>query len=247
MRIVLVSAVVLSSVLGVRAASAAEASPTGLEVGVRTGYGLPLGHTTGAPAANLPAGSTGPASSNLSDLVIGQLPFWLDAGYRLSPEIYVGGFMQYAVTFPASNGSTGCALTGASCSGNDIQAGVDLQYHFPRASYDPWVGVGVGYEWLNTSLSASGQSGGIQIAGWQFLNLQVGCDLKVGSNVSVGPFAMLSVGVYDYASTSGALPPAVLGQEYDIREGHGYEALHEWLTFGVRGAYDISLVGQAAR
>ncbi len=236
MRTAIASAIALSSFLGVHAASAAEggataaspsASPTGLELGVRTGYALPMGQATGT------------SGDNLSNTVDGQLPFWLDVGYRLSPELYIGGFLQFAVIFPHSGSSQSitCGQNGVSCGGNDIHAGIDLHYHFlPNTSFDPWAGVGIGYEWMNLNASQGGASAGMQVAGWQFVNFQLGGDYKIAPNLGVGPFVMLSLGQYDSYSYSGAA--ASLGNG-DFQN----KALHEWLTFGVRGTYDIGLGG----
>jgi hypothetical protein len=182
----------------------------------------------------------GGSGADLGNVVDGQLPFWLDAGYRVSPELYVGGFLQFAVIFPHGNSlGVACGQNGVSCGGNDIHAGIDLHYHFlPKTSFDPWAGVGVGYEWLNWSASAAGQSAGVTFAGWQFVDFQLGGDYKIAPNLGVGPFVMLSLGQYDTYSFSGALQQAA-GNGGDIQN----KGLHEWLTFGVRGTYDINLGG----
>jgi hypothetical protein len=174
----------------------------------------------------------------------GQLPLWLDAGYRISPELYVGGFLQFAVIFPVNNTTTGCGQMGVSCGGNDINAGIDVHYHFmPKTSFDPWVGVGVGYEWLNYSASQGSQSAGTQLTGWQFVNFQLGGDYKIAPNVGIGPFVMLSLGQYDSYSFSGAAQAALQQVGAPTSGDFTNKAMHEWLTFGVRGTYDINLGG----
>jgi hypothetical protein len=246
MRIAIASAVALSSFLGVHAAYASEgsatepstsASPTGLELGVRTGYALPMGQATGSSSVTVNGTTLTTQGQDLSNVVDGQLPFWLDVGYRLSPALYLGGFVQFAVIFPHSTQNNGCGQNGVSCGGNDIHAGIDLHYHFlPKTSFDPWAGVGVGYEWLNMNASSGGQSAGEQVVGWQFVNFQLGGDYKISPNLGIGPFMMLSLGQYDSYSFSGAAQSQPGG---DIPS----KALHEWLTFGVRGTYDINLGG----
>jgi outer membrane protein W len=227
MKIVFASAVAFSAALTASAASAAEPTPTGVELGFRTGYGIPLGKASGSSATN-------PNGSNLSELYSGQIPLWFDAGYRFLPQVYVGAFFQYGFALINNNATTGCGQNGVSCSGNDLMLGVDAHYHFlPDGQFDPWAGIGFGYEWANTSASAGSVSSSGQIAGLQFVNFQAGGDYKVLPNFGVGPFVTLSLGQYDTASvTVGA--QTVSG---DVQN----KELHEWLTFGVRGAYDINL------
>src|SRR5258708_5651677 len=148
MKIVIASAALLSVLCTLRPASAAESGPSGIEVGLRTGYAIPLGQSTSA------------SGDNLSDVISGQIPIWFDVGYRAPQQIYVGAFVQYGIGFLADKltNASGCGKN-VSCSVNDIQAGANLHYHFvPEGPFDPWLGVGIGYEWLNFSASAGGNS-----------------------------------------------------------------------------------------
>jgi hypothetical protein len=61
----------------------------------------------------------------------------------------------------------------------------------------------------------------------------VGGDYKVMPNLGIGPFVMFSLGQYGSCSFSGALS----SQSCSIQQ----TAMHEWLTFGLRGVYDINL------
>lgn len=212
-------------------ASADDATATGIELGLRTGYSLPLG-SVGNAATTAPAGSA--QSLDMSTLFSGRLPIWLDAGYRITPNIYVGAFFQYGIVFPASNATTGCGNNQVSCSGHDLQFGVGAHFHFlPDEVFDPWAGLGIGYESATLSQSVGTQSGDTTVSGFQFLNLQLGGDYKAMPNLGIGPFVSLSLGEYSSASvTAGAQSVSA-----DIPN----KALHEWLTFGVRGAYDINL------
>jgi hypothetical protein len=197
----------------------------GVEIGFRTGYAVPFGDA-------VPMGKT-------SDLVQGFAPIWLDVGYRL-PHVYVGAFFQYGLAFVA-DGALGCASSAVTCSGSDVMTGVDLQLHaLPDGRFDPWLGLGVGYEWVDISQSSSaGVSGSAAtgwIRGWQLLNVQLGLDYKdpaVTPGLALGPFLMRRFGQYTNSGSEGTpLSDAVSIQN---------PTLHEWLTLGVRGAYDIPL------
>jgi outer membrane protein W len=205
----------------------ADATATGIEVGLRTGYALPLGNTVGAPS-----GATAPS---LSDSVSGMVPIWVDAGYRSTPNMVVGAFFQYGIAFVNTGKEAGCSTSGVSCSANDLMFGAQFHYHLmPDQTIDPWAGIGIGYEILNGSESAGGQSASSSFSGFQFVNLQIGGDYKVMPNLGVGPFVMFSLGEYSGCSTS---VPGVSSGSCTINN----TAMHEWLTFGIRGAYDINL------
>jgi hypothetical protein len=62
----------------------------------------------------------------------------------------------------------------------------------------------------------------------------VGADYRgLVDNLSVGPMVMFGLGQYNNISESSA------GQSQSISIPN--QALHEWLTLGIRGAYDIKV------
>jgi hypothetical protein len=87
-----------------------------------------------------------------------------------------------------------------------------------RDQRPPWMALGVAgrARWL--------------VAGQIFLELDAGARFPLG----VGPFVMFSLGQYVNCSYGGALS---LSGNCTIQQ----TAMHEWLTLGVRGAYDINL------
>jgi hypothetical protein len=154
-----------------------------------------------------------------SDLFTGRIPLWLDVGYRVSPHFLVGAYVTYGVLL-INGAKTGCNQSDTSCSAHDLSFGIDAHYHLlPDRRLDPWFGIGFASEALSKSITQSGQSTSASKTGIQFFNVQTGLDYKVAPNLGVGPFVMLSVG------------------EYSVQDA----VLHEWLTIGVRGAYDINL------
>ena len=94
-----------------------------LEIGVRTGVALPLGSVV--------------SGTQLSDSLDAQIPVQLDFGFRPDPHLFVGAYGSYGFVLPASG-----VCQGGSCSGSDIRAGLEAQYHFrPGRRFDPWLGV----------------------------------------------------------------------------------------------------------
>ena len=232
MRLAIFAGVVAVSLAASGTALAADPSPTGVEVGLRLGYSIPLGKASGDQTVG---GQTVPGV-NLSDIASSRIPIWIDAGYRFNPNMYVGAFLQYGFVSLASNyGGGACQQNGVSCSAHDIQFGAMFAYHLmPDQTIDPWGGVGIGYETLSGSATVNGQdAGGGSYKGLQFLNLQLGADYKVMPNLGVGPFLSFSLGSYSSATATAN------GQSQDVQNFQS--GLHEWLTLGVRGAYDIIL------
>lgn len=197
-------------------------------IGLRLGYGVPLGS-----AAKNDDGS----SNKMSDGFGGQVPIWLDLGYMVTPNLMLGLYGQYGFGSVSGQLKSICdqaSAAGVSCSVSDIRFGVQAHYHFsPAEKIDPWLGLGVGYELLKISLSGDGGDGSITDKGFEFANLQGGVDFKVLPSFGVGPFVSFSFGQYGSTSTSGAFTD--FGAGGDITN----KAIHEWLTFGARGAFTL--------
>jgi outer membrane protein W len=219
-------------------ASAQAGKPSGLALGLRLGYSLPMGKEG---EVVLP-GATASGSGNLSDDFKGRIPIWIDAGYRINPQIYVGAFFQYGFLSVNTDRNAACTQ-GIDCSTHDIQVGANLHYHIlPDSSFDPWLGAGLGYEWV--SLSAKGtvtvpglgslsSDQSLLVKGFQFLNLQAGGDFKATPDFGVGPFISFSMGQYSsYSMTDNTTSQSVSG---DLQN----KGMHEWLTFGVRGQFNL--------
>jgi len=211
-------------------ALAQEAAPApsrgAIEVGLRLGVGLPLGHE------GQTAGDT--TNDKLSDDLKAIIPIAIDVGYRINPKVYVGLLFQYGFGIVNTDETTGCSGTGVSCSGSDLRLGVDLHFHFaPGQSFDPWLGVGAGYEWLLLDASAAGTDVSATATGFEFGNVQLGGDIPVAPNFAIGPFVGLSFGQYGNLSVSQG------GTSMDMSITS--KSFHEWLELGVRGVYDIGL------
>jgi outer membrane protein W len=219
-------AVTLTSVGG--AALAQEPTSGGaIELGARLGFGLPFG-SEGRTA-------TDTTNDKLSDSVSGIIPLWIDAGYRFNPNLYVGLFFQYAFALVNTDTNPECDQSGVSCSISDIRLGANLHYHFaPGQSFDPWLGLGAGYEWLMVSVSAGANSASGSAGGFEFANFQLGGDFSASPSFKVGPFLSFSLGQYRSLSASLNGGPS-MDMDYTNK------SLHEWLIIGARGAFDIGI------
>ena len=211
-------------------ASASSASDGGkFAIGLRLGYALPMGSSVGV--------GSGATAQEMTDVVSGQFPIWLDLGYMVTPNVMLGVYGQYGFTSLAGQIKTECdqaSALGVSCSASDIRLGGQVQYHFsPSEKIDPWLGLGVGYEWMTISASGAGQDLSTTISGVEFANLQGGVDFKVMPNFGIGPFISLPLGQYGSVSNSGSGAASNPGGDISNK------AIHEWLTFGARGAFTL--------
>lgn len=188
----------------------------GFDFGARLGYALPFGSAD--------------KGDKLSDTFSGAIPIVLEAGYRLNPNITVGALFQYA--FAQVKDDTLCG-NGVSCSGHVMRLGIEGIYNFNLDSVlTPWVGLGVGYEWMGVSAEANGVSASVSARGFEFLSLHAGGDYRMSSQLALGPFLSFSLSQY---SRESADIPGLGSMSGDVTD----KALHEWLQIGVRGKFGI--------
>ncbi len=216
-------------------ALAESGKPSGLALGLRLGYALPMGKV-GVPANGAAVNTS---KDNLPDGITGMVPIWLDVGYRVNPSIYVGGFFQYGFAFINKDNNQGCNQ-GASCSAHDVAFGANLHYHIlPAAQFDPWIGAGLGYEILSASVSGTILGQPLQLdqsyKGFQFLVLEAGGDFKASPDFAIGPFLNFALGQYSTYSTSATNNGTTQQTDGDLTD----TGMHEWLTIGVRGQFNL--------
>ncbi len=196
---------------------------SGFSLGARLGFGLPLGDVWADTA-----GVTAP----LGDQFKGELPIWIDAGYRFARNWFVGAYLQLGIGIVNKDKLTACAQSGNSCKSSDVRLGVEGTYAFsPGQTFNPWVGLGTGYEWANLQIEGPGGSGEIAVKGWEFFNLQVGGDFLVSSVFGIGPYAAFSLGQY----STGTITVGSASLNGDITN----KKVHGWLQLGVRGTFNF--------
>ncbi|NVJ09820.1 outer membrane beta-barrel protein [Myxococcus sp. AM001] len=199
----------------------------GFALGLRAGYSLPLGSAVGSDRGEAPG---------MRDAYSGAIPLQVDVGYFFNSNVYLGAYFQYAPVFLAED----CGAD-VSCSANQLRFGVNASYHF-RASEKlmPWLGLGIGYELLDTKLSAS--AGDLETVigagarGIEFASVQGGADYRVSDTFSIGPYLSLAAGVYQTATSrleTKNVP--ILGDiSESASESIDDKAVHAWLSGGVR-------------
>lgn len=182
---------------------------SGLRFGLRAGVALPFG-------------SAFNGSGSLSDTITGYVPVRVDVGYRIERHFYVGVDAQLAAIVPA-----GCT-SGFTCSGTNTRVGFMVAYHFaPTATFDPYVGVGAGYEVLHTRRSVDSASVDIVARGFELADLEVGGDVRLRPSWRIGPVLSGSLGRYSSLDVNGT------------RSTDYATAVHVWAVLGLRGAFDL--------
>jgi hypothetical protein len=183
----------------------------------------------------------------MSDWSSGAVPVILDLGWRFLPQLYVGAYGQVAPTVTRS--SPVACPDGTDCSALDWRVGLEVDFHFwPSSRFDPYVGVGGGYEILHRAVSGpvtlplgsqtkTGMvNASISDRGWELVNVTAGFDLRAARNIGIGPFVTGALGRFDVHN----------GTESTILDGGTVSSgsvrgvvhtVHEQLIVGLRGTF----------
>jgi hypothetical protein len=209
----------------------ARAQAPGIELGLRLGYGIPLG-------------SAIPGSA-LNKNIAGEIPVLGELGYRIDPNWMVGAYGMYGFGFLTGDERRICDANHVSCSASDLRVGAQIHYHIvPLGKIDPWVGIGFGYEWLtaNGNLASNEAFASATVRGWEFVNLQGGVDWVTSHDISIGPFVSFSFAEYTNVSTDCSGPACGSGMSASLDS----KALHNWVIVGLRGAFLCASRGRGA-
>jgi hypothetical protein len=190
--------------------------PQGPVFGLRLGVGFPAGRISDE------------GDPYLGDFVDHQVPIWLEMGYRFTP--FVWGTIQGQIA-PTSVSFAACGGTG--CDAMNYRIGADLQLHLgPDQPFDPWLGIGFGYEWLNAeALDLNDVFTEFTFSGWQLPLLEAGMDFAVSPNVALGPYFSWGLGRYRHvdATQGGVTTSAHIDNQ----------AYHSWFQIGVKGTFKL--------
>jgi hypothetical protein len=205
-----------------------------LELALRTGFGIPFDEITSD------------AKEDLNDLVVGQVPIWVDVGARVGGHVSFGLYYSYGFGLPGSYLRETCDLLRATTPGASVDVscyvrnhrlGLQLGYHFrPRDDFDPWIAGGVGHELLDVTISSAHSSGSatttIDADGMEYLNVQAGLDYRLSQYFHAGPFLVVTVTTYGEHTRACYGTCGIAGSSGGEVQN---EASHEWLFFGLRG------------
>jgi hypothetical protein len=191
----------------------------------RFGLSFPLGDATGAPLDSLGA------------RYAWQVPLGLDIGAKVTPNVFIGGYLVYAFGAEGSD-----ALVEALCDDNDedlendvscgassLRLGLEVQYHFtPGEKMNGWVGYGAGFESASQYIKdqQQGYAETSRLSGYTYGQLSGGLDFR-SKVFGAGPYAELAIGRYTKASTEVNAEETASG---DIAD----PAWHAWLSLGIR-------------
>ncbi len=176
---------------------------TGFQMALRGDYAIPFGSTQSGLKQNEAFG--------------GRItPFFFDIGYKPRRHFFVGGYFGFGIggcgdAIPAGN--NGCGTVTA-------RVGAEIIYGFlPAARLNPWVGYGIGIEWVGMEGTDAGSFFGPELG-----NFMGGFDVRVSRGLGLGPFVNFGIGEYTSITLPVDGPP----------QTHFDKTLHEWLSLGVR-------------
>jgi hypothetical protein len=199
----------------------------GISVGARTGWAIPFGYLSRGE----------PMSSNFR----GMFPLGIDAVYRLDRRFDVGAYLQYGLVSVAPD----ICPAPLSCSAHDVRFGVSAHWHFlatkgslgegegdpPPGSFDPWIGIGFGYEIATIALSLGGDHASRSYRGFELGRFEVGLDYLAAPRLRLGVFVDASMDQFTTAH-----------QEDSMRSGNFSiqgTGVHGWTVPGIRLRYDF--------
>jgi hypothetical protein len=196
----------------------ADGRPVAIELGARAGFAVPFGDVEGHQG------------DTLDQTIRYAAPLWVDLGVRPIPLLFLGLYATFAPGWVGDALAAACSPYNNACSTDDARFGLQGHVHIlPQSTWDPWVGAGVGYEWLRINDA----QGSLTTNGWEFVNVQAGLDIRLAAGAHVGPFAAFSMAQYDEASSSQS--------GFALASPFPNKALHQWFVLGLRAAYDWTL------
>jgi len=204
------------SLLNEETPESGEPAEAGPELAVRAGYATSFGRIQ--------------PGKRIRSEIAGAIPLWVDVGYRFDRRWFVGAYGHYGLGLQAATSESKCP----DCQHSWIRAGLQAQYRFiDRGSYNLWVGLGVGREYLNEAIDET-EKRAKSITGWEWLNLQAGSELQPTAGLGLGPYLSLGLGSYQHMTQTCLsdfhCPLDERRQETSLSDS----GVHGWFNAGVR-------------
>jgi hypothetical protein len=189
-------------------------------IDVKAGYALPIGNVASASTVS------SYWKGALSNFVSGAIPLEIAGRYRFTPKFSAGIYFQYAPAFTAAF----ICQPAFSCSTSNVRVGAEAVYGFlPDSTFNPWVSVGSGWEWLNQTIVENGRTHANGLNGWEWFNVQVGADWNLSKMFAAGPYVGFFGGQYSSATVDGS--------NYTIASANRH--FHGWAQLGLKGTVNL--------
>jgi hypothetical protein len=114
-----------------------------------------------------------------------------------------------------------------------MHLGVEGVYRFlAEQKFAPWAGLAIGYEWASEDIDRANLGGGATYRGFEGI-VQAGGDVRMSSQLVLGPYAEIAFGRFETTDTRGRFGNTSTETTSDITN----TAVHTWIAFGIRGAF----------
>lgn len=150
----------------------------------------------------------------------GVVPLQVDALYALGFGLRVGVYGSYGILTGLPDGVD---------NGTQTRLGGQVHFSLPVPVVKPWVGAGIGYEWVSNDTTLSGTKTKSSVSGLELFNLQAGLQFSVLPLLSLGPYVQYQRGTYSTVT--------FVGKETDIPDGQ--RSAHGWLQGGLRAELSL--------
>jgi hypothetical protein len=177
-------------------ALAADPPASGVEIGIRGGYLVPFGsRVQGEP---------------LDRTVDRAIPVYLDLGYRLAPNLYVGVLASYA-RLALDKAGIGCNTQfvdgPGDCWGAGYRIAADVQWRVPLGLHAVgWAAGGAGIEWITLDFQSGCFGGRFERtdSGFELGHVELGGGWRVEPRLVIGPFVSYAAGLYRTSTARGS-------------------------------------------
>lgn len=196
----------------------------GLGIGMKLGYGAPMGEWYEDAA--------------FDDFVKGAVHTEFALNYGITPSVILGGYAGLGFGLLPSATKDACdRADDVDCNMFLLNAGLHAEYRFlPGGLLNPWLGANFGLEWAHFSASWEGYEATTSVFGLAF-GPSAGLDFQL-ARWGLGPFLSYQAGRFLSANVDleEEADDASLGSSGKIDN----RAFHGWLTFGVRARYTFA-------